>query len=101
MHFYLVFQVLKKNYTRLCQCLPQDYMKTIEKLKQLVKLQDDIVIYLMNLPSADHVNEAVVASLVTGIKSDVDALRYCDLMENLVDNQSSKTDIDLLRKSKS
>ena len=34
------------------------------------------------------------------IKSDVDALQFCDVMDNLVDSKSSKTHIKVLKNGK-
>ena len=95
-----VLAILKKNYTRLCQCLPQDYMKTINKLKQLLRLSDDVLSNLTDLPTADLINENIIVLLMTVIiQSDIDALQICDVMENLIDSKSS-TIIELLRNGK-
>ena len=94
-----VLAILKKNYTRLCQCLPQDYMKTINKIKQLLRLSDDVLSDLTNLPTADLINEKIIVLLMTVIQSDIDALQICDVMENLIDSKSS-TIIELLRNGK-
>ena len=98
---YLVLAVLKKNYTRLCHCLPQDYMMTLNKLKQLVKLSDDFLSKLTDQPTVDLINQKIIASLVISIKSDTDALQLCDIMENIVDNKSSKSHVELLRNGNS
>ena len=97
--FVVVLAVLKKNYTRLCQCLPQDYMNTVNKIKQLLRLSDDVLSNLTNLPTADLINENIIVLLMTGIKSDIDALQFCDIMESLMDRKSS-TDIEILRNGK-
>ena len=97
--FVLVLAVVKKNYTRLCQCLPQDYMNTVNKMKQLLRVSDDVLSNLTNLPTADLINESIIVLLMTGIKSDIDALKFCDIMENLMDCKSS-TDIEILRNGK-
>ena len=94
-----VLTILKKNYTRLCQCLPQDYMKTINKIKQLLRLSDDVLSNLTNLPTADLINEKIIVLLITVIQSDIEALQICDLLENLIDSKSS-TIIELLRNGK-
>ena len=94
---YLVLAVLKKNYTRLCHCLPQDYMMTLNKLKQLLRLPDDVISELTNLPTVNDINEAIISLLMTAIiKSDMDALQFCDVMENIVDSKSSKAHIEIL-----
>ena len=89
--------VLKKNYIRLCQCLPQDYMKTINKMKELLRLPDDTLNKMTELPTADLINEQIIVLILTGIQSDADALHICDLLETLVENEQSMRDIEVLR----
>ena len=96
----LVLAVLKKNYTKLCHCLPQNYMKTINKLR-LLGFREDALSKLTHLPITDLINEVIVGFLmVATIKSDVKALQFCDLMDNLVDSKSSQTHIEILRNGK-
>ena len=96
--YYLVLGVLKKNYTKLYHCLPQDYMMTINKLKQLLRLPDDVLSELTSLPTVNVINEAIIGYLITAIKSDMDALQFCDVMENIV---NSKAHIEILRNGNS
>ena len=74
-------------------------MNTINKIKQLLRLSDDVLSNLTNLPTADLINENIIVLLMTGIKSDIDALQFSDIMESLMDNKSS-TDIEILRNGK-
>ena len=93
----LVLAVLKKNYTNLCHCLPQNYMKTIKKLSKL-GYSDDSLSKITNLPTTDHINDAIVAILMVAIiETDVQALRFCDEMDNLIDSKSSESPIEILR----
>ena len=95
--YFLVAAVLKKNYTRLCHCLPQDYMKTLNKLKQIMRLSDDVLSNLSEQPTADLINENIIGFLMVAIKSDMEALQLCDIMENIVDGELSTTYIEILR----
>ena len=95
----LVLAVLKKNYTKLCQCLPQNYMKTIDKLR-LMGVPDDYLNMFTMLPTADRINDAIVGCLMVVINSDELALQFCDTMDELVDSKSSKTHIERLRNGK-
>ena len=74
-------------------------MKTINKIKQLLRLSDDVLSDLTNLPTANLINEKIIVLLMTVIQSDIDALQICDVMENLIDSKSS-TIIELLRNGK-
>ena len=74
-------------------------MKTINKIKQLLRLSDDVLSNLTNLPTADLINENIIVFLITVIQSDIEALQICDLLENLIDSKSS-TIIELLRNGK-
>ena len=93
----LVLAVLKKNYTNLCHCLPQDYMKTINKLR-LLGCSDIGLNTITNLPTTDLINDAIVGILmVATIKTDVQALEFCDVMDDMVDSKSSESHIEILR----
>ena len=74
-------------------------MKTINKIKQLLRLSDDVLSNLTNLPTADLINEKIIALLMIGIQLDIGALQFCDIVENLIDSISS-ADIELLRNGK-
>ena len=93
----LVLAVLKKNYTNLCHCLPQNNKKISNKLR-LMGCPADILSDFTNLPTTDLINDAIIGSLmVARIKSDVQALQFCDDMDNWVDSNLSKRHIEILR----
>ena len=72
-------------------------MKTIYKLRSL-RCSDDFESTITNLPTTDLINDTIVRSLMVGIiKTDVQALQFCDVMDNLVD---SKSYIEMLRNGK-
>ena len=72
-------------------------MKIINKLK-LLGCTDDVLSNFTNLPTTELINDAIVGCLmVATIKTDVQALRFCDDMDALVDSKSSKRNIEILR----
>ena len=74
-------------------------MKTIDKLR-LLGFPDGINLF-SNLPTTESINDVIVGFLmVATIKRDVQALQFCDLMDNLVDSKSSRLHIEILRKGK-
>jgi len=89
--------VLKKNYTRLSHCLPKDYKKTVNILREILRLPDDTLNDVTNLPTVDLINEAIIVILIIGIKADLGSLQFCDTMERLIDSEHSKTAIRTLR----
>ena len=94
---FLVLAVLKKNYTNLCHCLPQNYMKTINKLK-LLGCPEELLSNFTDLPTIDLINDGIVGCLmVVEIESDVETLKFCDAMDKLVDSKSSKSYIEIFR----
>ena len=95
---YIVLAMLKRNYTRLCHCLPQDYMKTINKLKEILSPPDEYVQKWIDIAAANLFNETVVGMLMATIETDAYALNFCDIMETLCDNESSRTHIEMFRK---
>ena len=93
----LVLAALKKNYTRLCYCLPRDYKKTINKLNEVFSLSDSTRNHLVSSPNADVANQELITLLISGLRSDIDALSFCDIVEKLVDDMPSQNVIDSLR----
>ena len=89
--------MLKKNYTMLCCTLPQEFKQTIFKMKQLLRGHDDVLNKLTDLPTVDLINEKIIEILMLLIKSDTDAINFCDVMENLVNSESSTATIEALR----
>ena len=72
-------------------------MQNINKMKQLLNPSDKLVSSLMTMSSADVANEALIGILMQRIKSDEEALEFCDIMESLVDKWQSKRTIESLR----
>jgi len=89
--------ILKKNYTTLYHCLPKDYNKTVNILREILRPPDDALNDVTNLPTVDLINEAIIVSLIIGIRADLGSLQFCDIMETLVDSEHSKTAIRALR----
>ena len=50
---------------------------------------------LFDPPIADLINEKIIVLLMLRIKADIDALEFCDIMEQLIDTKSS--DIEIIR----
>ena len=73
-------------------------MKTVEKMKNLFGVPDDILSALTTLPSVDIINEGIVGLVITEIQSDRDGLQLCDVMEVLVDCEPSRLEIEALKK---
>ncbi|XP_065885277.1 uncharacterized protein [Dysidea avara] len=92
-----VLDILKKNYVKLCECLPQDYMKTIDKMKQLQGVPYDDLQSLRKAMTPRIANEGILCVLIRQIKSDIDILKFCDCMNQLVDNTASGQSISTLR----
>jgi len=82
--------VLKRYYTRLFQCLPQDYVKTVNKLKQIspAGVSADCLNQLRRLPSTEMINEAIIASVLNEIATHDNVFSFCDIMECLSDQNS-------------
>ena len=90
--------VLKTNFTRLCHCLPQDFEKTIDKLKQLMpEIPAEYLKLLKTFPSTELINEAIVGHLMGPMEADDDVFKFCGIMENLSDEITTKNLINSLR----
>ena len=56
-------------------------------------LSDEYLSNLTDPPIADLVNEKIIVSLMISIQSDMGALVFCDIMEQLIDTKSSYIEI--------
>jgi len=95
--FCIVLDILKKNFSKLCKCLPKDYTKTADKMRQ------------MGIPSLDHLkyassleeaNGSIVCIMIIMIRTEVDVLPFCETMKALVQSKKSKEFIDNIMKGR-
>lgn len=75
-------------------------MKTINKMRQLPISSDELLSSLTDQSSSGFVNKKIIGALMIGVKSDIDALHFCDTVEKLADNNSLTTHIEILRNGK-
>ncbi|XP_065894247.1 uncharacterized protein [Dysidea avara] len=88
--FSAALPVLKKNYTRLCHCLPQDYVKTVDKLRQMIPgLPADYLDQLGKYPSTEEINEVLLGNIICPLSEDDHVFEFCETMENLCDDITS------------
>ena len=96
-----VLPILKKNYEKLCKCLPHDYVKTVDQLKQFISgIPDDYLNQLRVLQSTEQINIAIVGTIMNIMNTDDDVFGFCDIMEKLCDETTSKNYIKALRNGK-
>ena len=89
-----MFAVLRKNFTKLCHCLPQDYKQTIRRLKQRAILREEAIPQLEILPTAELVNCHILAGMFVHARMEVHLIMVCDWVKDLVDEDESKAFID-------
>ena len=98
--FIAVILVLKKNCTRLCECLPTDYKGTISKLQQFVVLSEEQLQQISQHASSEIINMIIIGLLVEPLQSDVEILKVCDILEGVVTSATSKSFIQNLKYGK-
>ena len=98
--FIAVISVLKKNCTRLCECLPTDYKSTISKLQQFVVLSEEQLQQISQHTSSEIINMIIIGLLVEPLQSDVEILKVCDILEGVVTSATSKSFIQNLKYGK-
>jgi len=89
--------VLRKNFTKLCHCLPQDYQQTIRTLKQKEVLRAEAVPQLEILPTAELVNCHLLAGMLVHANTEVHLLVVCDWVKDLADNDEFKAFIETFK----
>ena len=95
--FIAVISVLKKNCTRLCECLPTDYKSTIGKLQEFVVSSEEQLQQISQHALYEIINMIIIGLLVEPLKSDVEILKVCDILEGVVTSATSKSFIQNLK----
>ena len=90
LHIFAGLTVIKKHYLKLCSCLPPNYKKTIQKLRNLTDLSEEDVILILNLTEGQPtdpvaVNQRIVMHLLMNCQSHSDLLTVCSVLEELVE----------------
>lgn len=92
----LIVEILEKNFTKLCHCLPQDYTRTIDKLKNAAPgISAAYLQYVRMLPS-ELINEVIVRKLISNVKEISDAVKFCIIIRHFIEDASSKNFIEAL-----
>lgn len=83
----LVLELLRKNYIKLCQCLPRDYVTTVDIMQQYMPslCADHFLSRLETLPSVELINAAIIGQMMCAVKIDSDILKMCKVLENMCD----------------
>ena len=94
--------MIKKHYLKLCSCLPPNYKKTIQKLRNLTDLSEEDVILILNLTEGQPtdpvaINQRIVMHLLMNCQSHSDLLTVCSVLEELVEPLEQKNVHDLHR----
>ena len=99
--FFTVLPILMNNFTRLYQCLPQDYVKTVNIMKQqLPGVPPDYEHQLMRLPTIEIINKSILSSIIGAILKDEGVIPFCDIMVLLCSDDASRRFINCLRSGK-
>jgi len=93
--------VLRTNFPKLCQCLPEDYKETIRRIKKTSVVPDGLVHQLALLPTSKLANCHILAAMITPLREDSHLVGFCELMKNVVDGNKSKMFIEALKAGKS
>ena len=93
----IVIPILKKNFVGLCRCLPEDHIVTLERLKTGATVDDGLALDLSQISSANERNEMIIALMLKPLKSDIQVLGFCDLLEVAVNSATSKKFVQNLR----
>ena len=94
--------MFKKHYLKLCSCLPPNYKKTIQKLRNLTDLSEEDVILILDLTEGQPidpvaVNQRIVMHLLMNCQCHSDLLAVCSVLEELVEPIEQKCVHDLHR----
>ena len=82
--------IVKKYYVMLCNCLPRNHKKTIQKLRHLTDLSEEDVILILDMTEGQPidpiaVNQRIIMNLLIKCQSHDHLLNVCTTLEELVD----------------
>ena len=98
---FIALTLLRLNYTGLCDCLPQDYLRTVQVMMKYLPMPDAIMHHLTMLPSMELVNENIVGNaMVVMLKSDKDILKFFKMMKEVVNTTKGREFIETLQNGK-
>ena len=97
---HIALAVLRKNFAKLCHCLPQDYKLTVSRIRRFAVVPPGLMSNLSKLPNIELANCTILAGMLRPLRHEVDMLGFCDSVEQLVDGGDSKKFIEVLRKGK-
>ena len=92
-----VLAVLKKHCSKLCECLPQDYMRTLDRIRRRASVPEGLVQQLSMLPTAKQVNHHIIAAMVRPLTNEAGVLGFCDIMESVLEDERSQAFIESVR----
>ena len=87
--------MFKKLCLKLCGCLPPNYEKTIQKLRNLTYLSEEDVILILNPTEGQPidpvaVNQRIVMHLLINCQSPTDVLAVCSVLKELAEPTEQK-----------
>jgi len=93
--------ILRKHFTKLCACLPDDYKQTISRIKRTSVVPEGLVHQLALLPTAKEANCTILAAMIRPLGEEAHLVGFCELVKSLVDSPESKTFIETMKNGKS
>ena len=88
--------MLKKNFKRICRCLPLNYKdKFLGPLK--AQVPNHFLSHLTSLDPEEFNEKTIYFLMMSTIRSNEDVLRFYDLLEQKADDKASAGVIEILR----
>jgi len=77
--------------------LPQDFKQTIKRIKRTASVPDETTYRLTKLPSFELANCHILGAMIRPLRGEESLIRFCDSVDDLVDDPESKEFINKLR----
>ena len=90
MYVTTVLAILKRHCPRLCNCLSEDYMKTLDRIRLRATVPEGLVHQLTTLPFPKQVNHHIIAAMLRPLTNVAGVLGFCDIMESVLDDEQSR-----------
>ena len=85
--YYLGVAVLKKHYYNLLRSFPPDHMTNLGKMCKHTIITDELVDQVLDCPTPEESNQAMLDIMILIIKEDNDLLEFCKALEGILGNK--------------
>lgn len=95
---YTALDVLRKNFNKVCQCLPENYKTTLSRVRRVAAVPDGLESMLADLPTSELANCHILSGMIRPLRKEIHLVGFCDSVKELVEGDACKTFMENLKR---